>query len=154
MDHQAPLSMEQVAISFFRHLPGPGIEPASLKSPALAGGFLTTSATWEAVGAIALPIYLPLQCCLPEDRMVHNARKMIAPEEMLVAALIFLGTVTACNSSLSVIAISLFSTEHNGAFLKDHHMHMPSRDNLTGRKRASGFSFRDLKAEMLALLKD
>ena len=86
--------------------------------------------------------------------MVHDAWEMIAPEEMLVAALIFPGTVTACNSSLSVTAISLFSPEHNGAFLKDHHMHMPSRANLMGRKRASGFSFRDLKAEMLALLKD
>ena len=32
----------------FRALPGPGIEPASLKSPALAGGFFTTSA-WEAL---------------------------------------------------------------------------------------------------------
>ena len=29
-------------------LPNPGIEPASLTSPALAGGFFTTSATWEA----------------------------------------------------------------------------------------------------------
>ena len=29
-------------------LPDPGIEPASLMSPALAGGFFTTSATWEA----------------------------------------------------------------------------------------------------------
>ena len=29
-------------------LPGPGIEPASLASPALAGGQFTTSATWEA----------------------------------------------------------------------------------------------------------
>ena len=49
---QAPLSM-----GFFRQedwsglpgpppgdLPDPGIEPASLKSPALAGGFFTTSA--------------------------------------------------------------------------------------------------------------
>ena len=27
--------------------PGPGIEPASLKSPALAGSLFTTSATWE-----------------------------------------------------------------------------------------------------------
>ena len=33
------------------HLPGdldPGIKPMSLPSPALAGGFFTTSATWEA----------------------------------------------------------------------------------------------------------
>ena len=29
-------------------LPDPGIEPTSLLSPALAGGFFTTSATWDA----------------------------------------------------------------------------------------------------------
>ena len=29
-------------------LPDPGVVPASLMSPALAGGFFTTSATWEA----------------------------------------------------------------------------------------------------------
>ena len=29
-------------------LPDPGIKPTSLKSPVLAGGFFTTSATWEA----------------------------------------------------------------------------------------------------------
>ena len=28
-------------------LPDPGIEPLSLKSPALAGGFLTASTIWE-----------------------------------------------------------------------------------------------------------
>ena len=32
------------------NLPDPGIEPASLKSPALAGRFFTTSITWEAPG--------------------------------------------------------------------------------------------------------
>ena len=31
-----------------RDLPDPGIEPTSLTSPALAGGFFTMSATWEA----------------------------------------------------------------------------------------------------------
>ena len=30
------------------YLPDPGIEPMSLASPALAGGFFTTKATWEA----------------------------------------------------------------------------------------------------------
>ena len=29
-------------------LPNPGMEPASLTSPALAGEFFTTSTTWEA----------------------------------------------------------------------------------------------------------
>ena len=55
IDHQAPLSM-----GFSRHeywsglacpppkdLPSTGIEPGSLMSPALAGEFFTTSATWE-----------------------------------------------------------------------------------------------------------
>ena len=35
--------LEWVAISFSRHLPNPGIEPASLLSPALEGGFFTAS---------------------------------------------------------------------------------------------------------------
>ena len=30
------------------NLPNPGVKPASLMSPALAGSFFTTSATWEA----------------------------------------------------------------------------------------------------------
>ena len=30
-------------------LPDPGIEPVSLMSPALAGGFSTTSTTWDAL---------------------------------------------------------------------------------------------------------
>ena len=52
----APLSMgflqarmlEWVACSPPGNLPDPGIEPTSLKSPALAGRFLITSAAWEA----------------------------------------------------------------------------------------------------------
>ena len=32
--------------------PDPGIEPASLLSPALAGGFLTSSTTWEALSML------------------------------------------------------------------------------------------------------
>ena len=59
VDCQAPLSM-----GFSRQghwsgwpcpspedLPDPGIEPMSLKSPALAGGCFTTSTTWEACNA-------------------------------------------------------------------------------------------------------
>ena len=36
-------------------LPDPGIEPEALTSPVLAGGFFTTSATWEA-GAPCRPL--------------------------------------------------------------------------------------------------
>ena len=52
---QAPLSMRILQARILEwvamptsDLPDPGIEPESLISPALAGGFLTTSATWEA----------------------------------------------------------------------------------------------------------
>ena len=53
---QAPLSMGFSRQEYWSELPcpspsdlpDPGIEPQSLASPALAGGFFTTSATWEA----------------------------------------------------------------------------------------------------------
>ena len=53
--HQAPLSMGFSRQEYWSglpcppsgHLPDPGIEPVSLKSPALAGGFFTTSASWK-----------------------------------------------------------------------------------------------------------
>ena len=40
--------LEGVVISFSGDLPHPGMEPMSLTSPALAGRFLASSATWEA----------------------------------------------------------------------------------------------------------
>ena len=41
--------LEWVAISSSRAYSHPGIEPVSPASPALAGRFLTTSSTWEAL---------------------------------------------------------------------------------------------------------
>ena len=57
MAYQAPLSMGFSREGYLRglpcpppeDLPNPGIEPMSLTSPALAGKFFTTSATWEAL---------------------------------------------------------------------------------------------------------
>ena len=54
--HQAPLSMgfskqehwSMLPCPISGDLPNPGIESESLMSPALAGEFFTTSATWEA----------------------------------------------------------------------------------------------------------
>ena len=43
------LSFQSVLPFPLGDLPDPGIEPVSLKSPALAGGFLTTRANWEAL---------------------------------------------------------------------------------------------------------
>ena len=53
--HQAPLSMGFSRQEYWSglhfpppgDLPNPGIKPTSLTSPALAGGFFTTNATWE-----------------------------------------------------------------------------------------------------------
>ena len=53
---KAPLSMGFSRQEYWRglpcpppgDLPNPGIEPVSLTSPALAGRFFTTRATWEA----------------------------------------------------------------------------------------------------------
>ena len=54
------------------NLPDPGIESKSLMSPALAGGFLTTSATWEAPGGVTeknksdsiLDLFLQFNLCV------------------------------------------------------------------------------------------
>ena len=56
IDHVAPLFMglfrqeyrSGLPFPLSGDLPYPGIEPMSLVSPALAGGFFTTSATWKA----------------------------------------------------------------------------------------------------------
>ena len=53
--HQAPLSMGFSRQEYWSELPflspgdlpNPGIEPVSLMSPVLAGGFFITIATWE-----------------------------------------------------------------------------------------------------------
>ena len=53
---QAPLSMRLSRQEYWSglpfpspgDLPDPGIEPESLESPALASGFFTTSASWQA----------------------------------------------------------------------------------------------------------
>ena len=44
-----------------------GIEPTSLKSPALAGGFFTTNATWEAHRFIIIPIKIPTAIFFPPE---------------------------------------------------------------------------------------
>ena len=57
---QAPLSMGFSRQEYWSglpfpsrgDLPDPGIEPRSLVSPALAGGFFTTSDPWEALHAL------------------------------------------------------------------------------------------------------
>ena len=65
---QAPLSMgfsrqeyrNELPCPLPGDLPDPGLEPASLKSPALAGSFFTTSATWEALPYCNMRIIMPI----------------------------------------------------------------------------------------------
>ena len=63
--HEAPLSMGFSRQEYWSglpcpppgDLPDPGIEPTSLMSPALAGGFFTSSVTWEAqAGTDTVPV--------------------------------------------------------------------------------------------------
>ena len=60
--HQAPQSVgfsrqkywSRLPFPFPGDFPNPAIETVSLLSPALAGGFFTTSATWDALSSVTL----------------------------------------------------------------------------------------------------
>ena len=68
--HQAPLSMGFSRQEYWSglpcpppgDLPNPGIEPMSLTSPALAGRFFTSSATWEAQYCLFVPLFFFYWC--------------------------------------------------------------------------------------------
>ena len=69
MARQAPLSVRFFRQEYWqglpcpppRDLPDPGIEPATLRSPAFAGGFFTTSASWEAQDLFILTMHHSIQ---------------------------------------------------------------------------------------------
>ena len=77
--HWTPLSLEFSRQEYWRGLPFPspgdlfdsGIEPASLKSPALAGGFFTTSTTREA-HSVTPNKKVPLTVPLPQHAHTHT----------------------------------------------------------------------------------
>ena len=79
---QAPLSLEFSRQEYWRgllcplpgDLPDPGIEPESLRSPALAGGFFITSATWEA----RLCLHTPEQRADHLDLLLSGTRLCVA----------------------------------------------------------------------------
>ena len=56
-------------------LSDPGLKPVSPKSPALADGFFTTSATWEALDLVLAPSYAPKWASLVAQ-MVKNLPAM------------------------------------------------------------------------------
>ena len=92
--HQAPLSTgfsrreywSGLPSSLAGDLPDPGIEPESLVSPALAGGFLTTSATWEALMQfLFLTIHTSLTVSRFNKRWARCTEKATAPHSSTLA---------------------------------------------------------------------
>ena len=82
--HQAPLSMEFSRQGYWSglplpppgDLPDPGIQPESLLSPALAGRFFNTSATWETTIPLLLLLLNPfsrVRLCATPQTAAHQA---------------------------------------------------------------------------------
>ena len=79
---QAPLSLDFFTQEYWSglpcplpgDLPDPGIKPESLRSPALAGGFFITSATWEA----CLCFHTPEQRADHLDLLLAGTRLCVA----------------------------------------------------------------------------
>ena len=78
---QAPLSVRVSRQEHWTGLPWPppgelpnaGIKPASLMSPALAGGFFTTSAIWEAPCLLLLRHCSRIRPCATPQTAAHRA---------------------------------------------------------------------------------
>ena len=58
-------------------LPSPGTELASLKSPALAGGFITTSATWEVTSTLSANFSYTLSSTIINTSLVAQTVKCL-----------------------------------------------------------------------------
>ena len=66
--------LEWVARPFSRDLPDPGMEPAYLTSPALAGRFFITSAIWEALVSL---VYTTASLLIPQSFSILFFRQII-----------------------------------------------------------------------------
>ena len=92
------------------NLPDPGIEPVSGMSPALAGGFFTTSVTREAPDNMQMKYsflgsYLSIQSC-PSTRIIGIQRK----SEGKVASGVHAKVPLRCPSCLSLFGFGLFQS--------------------------------------------
>ena len=85
-------------------LPNPGIEPISLTSPALAGGFFTTNATWEALCImylLSLLLYI----------LYHNYCLLVGP---WCASSLFWGFAeTMCVSFIVISPLKMISSNYD-----------------------------------------
>ena len=79
--HKAPLSMEFPRQEYWSELPFPtpgdllnsGIKHVSLASPALAGGFFTTSITWEVILYVVYAYVIPNVPVYPPTPSPHSS---------------------------------------------------------------------------------
>ena len=75
---QARILEWMAMLSSRRALPDPGMEPASLRPPALAGGFFTTSATGEAsLRYIPILIFGTYECYLLWQKLFTDIIKLM-----------------------------------------------------------------------------
>ena len=80
-------------------LPGPGVEPVSLRSPALAGGFFTTSATWDYHKFCTHPA-VDGHLCFPFHHGILKDREYILLPALVLAPGIVHGTWRALSNYL------------------------------------------------------
>ena len=90
------------------YLPNPGIELTSVTSPALAGGFFTTSATWEAPYFFVSPACFALGCLWSYYWFL----------EVYILFLILLDIYVYCEYFLKVLFSSLVLDEYKFCFSK------------------------------------
>ena len=87
--HQAPLCMGFSRQEYWSglpcpppgDLPYPGIKPVSLRSPALAGGFFTISATWETQYYYYYPFFSEKGACLLPPTILMGIKEWLGERE-------------------------------------------------------------------------
>ena len=123
--HQAPLSMGFSRQEYWNGLPylpsevlpDPGVEPVSLKSPALAGRFFTTGTTWEAPSQVlivanraiaALNIHILIKHSIPLPKVASEVQN---PSDWRPAKIHLKNAAGVCTSLLfplkSLMVLSL-----------------------------------------------
>ena len=96
------------------HLPHPGIQPESLMSPALAGRFLTTSATWEApvhTSYTKCLLYSKIKCKLKTKQNAERVHILFLNTILIVFYVIFSLRIVWSKTLEYLILILLTFTE-------------------------------------------
>ena len=111
--HQAPLSMGFSRPEYWSGLPcpppgdrpGPGMEPESLMSPVLAGGFFTTSTIWETVTSFSL-VHRHTEGLLLMNTVLTAGLELMCARNTII--FIFLYLFISIMSSYSILSFFFF----------------------------------------------